>query len=385
MCNRREPHARVAASAARLALVWVVLLTFALPVRAEEEIAPKPPIEASIGEPVEIPEEDRPKYEPVIRYDADGNPIDPCRKFDANYDSWLDRSQVGLFRTVCNTGAWFDGFFGNSRFDQKTGDTFGRLSTGFFYDRRDDFDPNLRLRANFALAAARNRASLFIESGDDGAVVEGRGRQSSERAVDSLSRNQDTALFAGFGFDRRRDLERGFSFRLGLKFGTPVEQFAKATYRYGWRASDTLLLRIRPVVYWKSEERFGATLGFQTDKYLGQRFLLRWDNSGNISEDEEVEGVRWNTGLILFHALSASRAFTYSVFVEGETDADVELQDLGFQVKYRHRFLRDWLFLEYLGSASWPREELDEEREFNPGAGIRFEVYFGGINEPTLR
>lgn len=385
MFNRSNIVFTISAAAGWVLFSCAVTLVFVMPAYAEDDVTAKRPEDATIGEPMQIPEDEKEMYRPVIRYDADGNPIDPCRKFDAEYDSWIDRSQVGLFRTVCNTGAFFDGFFGDSRFDEKTGETYGRFSSGFFYDRRDSFDPVIRLRAKFALAAARNRTSFFIRSGEENNVVEERGGETSEQAVEALSRDEDTAIFAGFGFDQSENLERGFSVRAGLKFRAPIEQFVKARYRYGWRASDTLLLRLRPVVYWKSEEHFGATLGFQTDKFIGERFMLRWDNSANVTQDPEIEGVRWNSSLSLFHALSNSRAFTYSVFVDGETEDDVKLQDYGLEVKFRHRFLRDWLFLEYVGSVDWPREDREDDRDINPGAGIRFEAYFGEQQGRTLR
>jgi len=120
-------------------------------------------------------EESQDSFSPVIKYDADGQPLDPCAKFDAQYESWLDRSQIGLYKTVCGTAAWFDGFFGDSRYDEKTGDTYGRLSLGGFYDRRDSFDERIRFRGKFAFPAMRARGSVFIVQGDEDSVIKGSG------------------------------------------------------------------------------------------------------------------------------------------------------------------------------------------------------------------
>jgi len=337
--------------------------------------------------PESLPQAEKtgPVYEPAVIYDEFGKPMDPCRKFDAQYESWLDRSQVGLYRTVCTTAAWFDGFFGDFRYDEKTGDTYGRFSIGGFYDRRDKLDNTVRLRGKYAFAAMRERGSVFVRQGDEDDIIDERGGEASEQSVEALSRSEDTALFAGFGFDRSRNLERGFSLRLGAKIRAPIEPFVKARYRYGWRLNDATLVRLRPVVYWKSEEGIGATLGLEADNYISDNLLLRWDNSGNVSQDREVQGMRWRSTLSLFQALTAKRALTYSAFITGETEAESKLQNYGFEVKFRHRFLREWLFLEYVGSTSWPREFLAEERKLNPGIGIRFEVYFGPQPEDELR
>lgn len=330
-------------------------------------------------------EEEGWRFEPVVQYDEAGNPVDPCRRFDAQFQSWLDRSRAGLYRTVCGTAAWFDGFFGDSRYDEKTGDTYGRISLGGFYDRRDDFDERIRLRASFAFPAMRERGSVFIAQGDEDNFVEERGREAREEGPAALNTSEDTELFAGFGFDKSRTLERGFSLRVGARLRTPVETFAKARYRYAWRLSENNLFRVRPVLYWRSEERIGATLGLELDNYLSDSMLLRWSNFGNVSQDPEINGMRWGSTVTLFHALSDRRALTYSTFVRGETEDEVKLQNFGVETRFRHRFLRDWLFVEYVGSLSWPREVLSEDREINPGFGVRFEAHFGPTPVNKLR
>jgi hypothetical protein len=139
------------------------------------------------------------------------------------------------------------------------------------------------------------------------------------------------------------------------------------------------------VLYWKSDEQFGATLGADVDHYISDAMLLRWSNFGNVSQDPEINGMRWGSTLSLFHALSNRRAFTYSTFIRGETEDEVKRQNYGFETKFRHKFLREWLFLEYVGGLSWPKYLRDEKREINPGVGVRFEVHFGPTPDNELR
>ena len=325
------------------------------------------------------------QFKPVVTYGPDGKEVDPCRQFDAEHPSWMDRSRVGLYRTVCGTAAWFDGFFGDSRFDEKTGDTYGRISLGGFYDRRDKFDQSIRLRANFAFPAMRERGSVFIAQGDEDSFIEERGRESQDQGPEALNSSSDNELFAGVGFDKSRSLERGLSFRLGARLRTPIETFVKARYRYAWQLSENYLFRVRPVLYWRSEERIGSTLGLELDHNLSDALLLRWSNFGNVSQDPEINGMRWGSTLALFQALSERRAMTYSAFVRGETEDAVKLQNYGLEVKIRRRFMRDWLFVEYVGSLSWPKELPAEKRELNPGFGIRLEAHFGPTPDHKLR
>jgi len=76
---------------------------------------------------------------------------------------------------------------------------------------------------------------------------------------------------------------------------------------------------------------------------------------------------------------------TYSIFASGETDAPVRFQNAGLELRYRHSFLRKWLFIEYYGGVGWPRYQLDEKREINPGIGLRLEAYFGPAPDSWMR
>jgi len=330
-------------------------------------------------------QEEKQPFLPVVRYDAEGQALDPCAKFDAQYQSWLDRSRVGLYKTVCGTAAWFDGFFGDSRYDEKTGDTYGRLSLGGFYDRRDSFDERIRFRGKFAFPAMRARGSVFIVQGDEDSVIKGSGQDSAQQVPEALRSSGDTSLYAGFGFDKSSNLERGVSLRFGAKLHTPIETFVKARYRYAWRVTDNSLLRLQPLVYWKSDERIGSTLVVEIDNYISDSMMLRWANFGNVSQDSDINGMRWGSTFSLFHALSNRRAMTYTAFVRGETEDSVKLQDYGVETKFRRQFLRKWLFIEYVGSLSWPKYLPEEKRELNPGVGIRFEAHFGPTPQNELR
>ena len=331
------------------------------------------------------PDEDDDDYVPLIIYDDQGNPVDPCRQFDEDNKTWLDASRTGIYRTVCGTAARFDSFFGGARFDDRSGNTFGRFSLGGYWDERDKFDERLELRGSYALPALRDNVNVFVGRGEQSELLEERNGGGNIAAPVVNQPDDDTALFAGFGFGRNQNLERGFSFRLGLRFRTPVEPFVKARYNYAWRLTENNLVRARPVVYWIDGEGFGSTLTVDLDNYLGDAYLLRFSNFGNVTEDPEIEGVRWGSTLTLFQALPDKRGFAYNVFVRGETRDPVQLKNYGLQVTYRHRFLREWLFLEYVTGVSWPREFPQEERETNLGLGARFEIYFGPTPEGEMR
>jgi len=85
----------------------------------------------------------------------------------------------------------------------------------------------------------------------------------------------------------------------------------------------------------------------------------------------------WSNNLIAYQSLTHRTAFSYSVFASGETEDEVELQNYGFEIRYRKQIAREYLFMELSTSLTWPRYFLDEKRESNIGIGIEFEMQFG--------
>jgi hypothetical protein len=322
----------------------------------------------------------------VVKAGPPGLPlIDPCKQYDAQYDSWLDRNQVRVYRTVCGATAWFDGFFGDRRFDQATGATYGRISVGGYWDERNGWDTRVRFRARFALPSLRERGSILIGRGDEQDLIDERNTSGGDPTPVPAKAGEEDSTFVGYGYDLMKGLSRNLSLSGGVRLDMPLEYIAKIKYRRVWQLSERNLLRLRPILYWKSEEGIGSTVNVDIDHVINSAFLFRWANFGNVSQYEEVEGVDWGTTFFLFQALSDKRALTYSTFARGETDAPVTFKNVGFEFRYRQRILRDWLFIEYIGGVSWPREFIDESRKANFGSGLRLEAYFGPAPDSWMR
>ena len=303
-------------------------------------------------------------------------PRDPCRQMDGNYQSWLDSNQVRLYRTVCGTAAWFDGFFGDRRFDAATGETYGRVAAGGYWDEYEGFNSKIRFRAKYAFPSMRNRGAFFIGRGDEQQLIEGRDGVASA-PVPGSGLSEDDSTFIGLGFEKFQSYTRGLSLSVGAKLRAPPEPFVKIKYRRVWELTERDLIRLRPIVYWRSEEGFGTTINLDYDRSINDSLLFRWANFGNVSEEEEVEGVDWGSTWFLLQALSNKQALTYSVFARGETKSEVTFKNAGFEIRFRQNFLRDWLFVEYVSGLSWPRVFLEERRKTNFGIGLFLEAYFG--------
>lgn len=306
-----------------------------------------------------------------------------CDKPGSDADGWIDRMQRGVYITVCGSASWFDGLFGNPRFDQDSDETFGRVGILETYDRRDHLDTRLRLRARFALPNLENRFRVTLGRGDAQDLVEERPANTENPLPPKFESVDDEAWLLGLGYSKQGGLENGFDFGVGVRLRTPIDPYVKATYRHNFIFSNSTMLRFRETPFWRDSRGFGTTTQLTLDQLLTDSLLFRWNNTATIAED--TKGFEWGSNFNLYQSLSERRALSYTMLFVGETRADVGLQNFGFETEYRQRIYRKWLFMSVSASVTWPRETLLEEREINPGVGLGFEMYFGPVPDNDMR
>jgi hypothetical protein len=306
-----------------------------------------------------------------------------CNDADADGQAWIDQMQKGVYKSVCGAGAWFDGLFGNPRFDQDSDSTYGRLGLFENYDRRDAFDTKVRLRARIALPAFHHRLRLTLNREEAPEAIEERPGDTENPLPRSFRSVSDEAWLLGLGYSKQSGLENGFDFGVGIRIRTPIDPYVKASYRHNVIFTPKTALRFRETPFWRDSRGLGATTQLALDHLLKPELLLRWNNVATVAED--TEGLDWGMNLTAYQDLRQRSAISYTALVRGETGADVAIQNYGFEARYRRQVWRRWLFLEVAGSVTWPRETLDEKREINPGAGVGFEMYFGRVPELELR
>ena len=289
--------------------------------------------------------------------------------------AWIDRMQAALYRSMCSTAVWFDGFFGSARFDDEYQATHGSLAVGTLWDERDHWDPSLRFRVQVDLPQVSDRFSGFVGKVDaDEFVTEH--RDDFDALPRQLGREDDDKVLFGLGYSQPRGRGGHFDASIGTSLDIPTEPYAKFTYRIAVPLLERNLVRLRESIFWEENERFGATTRIDLEQLIADDFLVRLTGSATFTQ--ETEGVRWFSQLTLFQNLHEGRAISYQVGITSESDLDVPITDYGLRVIYRRSiFDREWLFLELRSSITWPRESPLEDRDSNLGAGVALEMMFG--------
>ncbi len=283
--------------------------------------------------------------------------------------------QAGLYRSMCSTAVWFDGFFGSARFDDEYQATHGSLAVGALWDERDQWDPSVRFRLQVELPQMSDRFSGFVGKVDPDEFVTEQ-RDDFDTLPRQFGREVDDKVLFGLGYSEHRERGGHFDASVGTSLELPTEPYAKAAYRIALPLLARNLLRLRESVFWEGSERLGATTRVDLERLFTDDLLGRWTSSATFSQ--ETQGVRWFSQLTLYQNLHRGRALSYQVGITAESDREVPITDYGLRVIYRRSiFDREWLFLELRSSITWPRSNLLERRQADIGAGVALEMMFG--------
>ncbi len=300
---------------------------------------------------------------------------DPCAAPLIEGGQWIDLTRDRLFRSVCVSARWFDGFFGDARFDhQITSTLFGRAGLGLWWSEHDRYEVPSDFRANIPLPNLHERFDVTVARENEDEFVEGR-LEGRNVAPDFVTATEGQAWLAGLGYTPIAGRNSRMRYSVGVRLTWPPAPFVQARYGYYHFFSHRSALRLRETAFWRLDDGFGATTAAELEHLLGPTRFVRWSNVATVSEASR--GIRWRSDVTLYQDLPGPRALAYTVLVRGETDAPVPLERWSLRTVIRQQMLREWFFVELGAGVSWPRRRVDDPRTPSWGVGIRFEVFFG--------
>jgi dienelactone hydrolase len=317
------------------------------------------------------------KFSEPSDYGTAALPAGVCDEFEQDVEKipLLDRTQSTVHNVVNGAAQYFDSFFGANKVSDRSNVSRGSISLRSQYDERDGFGHSVRLRARIALPALKERTKLVLGRGDADQMIDGSAYDYGDNLPGQSNDFEDEDWLIGLGFSRNPNSSDGWHFSVGIKINTPLEPYVRGGYRWNKTIGDAWLWRLRPVVFAQSQRGTGGSLTNIFDYAASPKWMFR--STSILQGEDEVEGLGWTQRFTAFQRLSDRVAMSYSLFGTGETEAEVPVQDYGLEIRWRRRISREWLFIELLTFASWPREDLTEIRERNLGVGIEFEMQFG--------
>jgi len=366
--RRRGSDPKTGGPAARVGTIVIVLLLTACASTGRPDAEDNDEPAATAVEPaeIELPADDTRPPEMAQQADEEEEPEEA---------PLLDRTQQSVHNVISNSALYFDSFFGETDLDEGSNVTRGSLAVAGQWDERDKFEERIRLHARIAMPALKERTRLILGRGDAEEFVDGTITDDPNSLPARFRDFEDDEWLLGIGYSRNQRFSQGWDFSLGVKVRTPLEPYARATYRWNRTYGDSLLWRMRPRVFVQNQRGLGGSFNNTVDFAASERWLLR--SGTTLQAEDEIEGLAWTQLFAAYQSRSDRTGVSYAVFATGKTGAEVPLIDYGVELRFRRRIAREWLFIELLSFVTWPRELLEEERESNIGLGVEFEMQFG--------
>ncbi|MCA1732222.1 MAG: hypothetical protein LC732_01305, partial [Acidobacteria bacterium] len=334
----------------------------------EEELpVPEPPVEPVVDE-AEVAEE-------VLTVPAPRRSENPCEVGKPRDEARLDKFRRGIFETVCEAAAGFDGFFGSRRFDEEARRTHGRAGARVILDEHEGvkLDGTLKVKVDFPNLDHRLNAFLGREERDEFLT----GDEGDLNFLPSFfEREGGEEWLIGLGYRPVSNDRSALDFDVGVDIDSNIDPFVRTRYRYYWLVGNDNLLRARETVYYSDHKGLGSATRVDYERPLGWKTLARV--SANLVFDDETQGGDWNSGITLYRGFTPNSAVAWYVGINGETGKEVPLEDYGTRITYRQRMLREWFFGEILTGVTWPRDNLQQTRERAYHFGVGFEIQFSG-------
>jgi hypothetical protein len=291
-------------------------------------------------------------------------------------DTWLDRTQKGLYRLVWHTARSIDSWMGPPLDEKIYQKASGSVAIAMLYDQFDGFEPKVRFHVNLPLPQFNKRLRLFIGRVNRDEFVTERNEPSGAFPDERPRSADEDQTLAGLVYSRPERHGGSFSASAGARVrSSELDPYVKTSYRWRHTLWDDTLFTVKETLFYQMSEKFGLTTRMDFERMIGESLLLRWTGSGTVSEG--TEGVRGYSTLTVTRAMSGRRAVIVRLGVDGETAADVPLHEFGVKVAYRKTVLRDWLAMELRTSLTWPKELPGQARKPSWGLGIGCEMFFG--------
>ncbi len=269
----------------------------------------------------------------------------------------VDRTHSFFQGRIDDTIVWFDHFFGRtSGVDTARPDFTLRWTNELRAEEGQRPKFRTSLRANIHLPGLSRKLKLVIsgENKPDPAVVlpDDPGNPGFNAQAPGNSIKQfNTEL-------RYEFLQTGNSYFFagtGVRLVLPLEVFARVRYQFNLPFRENNYFRFAVTPFWKNRVGFGETTEFSLERRIRPMVLVRWSNSGTISEASN--GLEWGTVFSLSDQLSPRSAISPSIGASGPTRPHTVVSNYRIGAKYRRNDFRPWFFWELEPEVNWPRDD----------------------------
>ena len=286
----------------------------------------------------------------------------------------MDVVHGGISHSLLSTAEWLDSFFLDDRSVHEENRTYILLRYDMFKEEASDYKglPSVNLRLNLPQLQHKTQ---FVFSAERTEPTPAPGTTTPvSSATERPGSTPDRNLTAAVHYLFRSTVEESASVKVGslLSSGSPV-LFASPRYR-ATKSLKPWDFRFTEEMTWRTDSGLESDTAFDIERPLPHELFFRASTSGVWREN--TRGYFYTIGASVRQPFGPEHAVNYEWVSSYRTEPSNELTEVAFRIRYRHSFLRQWIFFEVAPQYRFPRD-----RNFDGFAGILFRVEaFFGVN-----
>jgi len=233
-----------------------------------------------------------------------------------------------------------DTFFANEDLYEESTGSFARLtaSTILREGGKQSYLGDLSVRLE--LPHTKKKLKLIIETDADKNLENRPGQLSQPTPNQALS---ETTYFAGVEQKLAEKSLWDVSTSTGIRIRSPLDPFVRlrmkreVVFKY-WK------FRFTETLFHFHSSGTGHNSTFEWDRPMSKKDLFRWHTTATWWDD--TDHYELSNSLSFFHEITDRRALAYSISVFGSNKPTVQADTYLFDVRYRQRIHKDWLYYE---------------------------------------
>ncbi len=285
-----------------------------------------------------------------------------------NEPAFIDTTQTQVSVMVLDTATWVDNFFNDDRATSEKNKTWLTVGVSSGYSKNGSFEMKPDISGRIDLPHLSKKLNLLISaSNDEDFATNQNPISASPHHLGLKDRSISTAL--------QYFIEEGEKYNISALFGASFH-YLYTGFRYRrlqefgpWQG------RLIERLQYYTDDGLENMISYDLERYFSNRWLLR--NTVTADWYRQRHGLPHSLVFGLYQIISQKKAILYEVGNYFTTEGSYKMTDLQIRLRYRRRFLRDWLVLEVAPQITFPE---DHDRKANPGLIIRFEANIGDLS-----
>lgn len=284
----------------------------------------------------------------------------------------LDTTQQRASIMLLGAAEWFDDFFDDSRFSEEENKSVAKLRITTEYHEEDGFDFSPSIRWRIHLPQLSQKAQLIIFAKEDPEEETSLNIEGSKSREDSFRESFAAAIQYFIKTTEKYNISTTFG-------GSTSYLYGGLRFRY-YKDFGPWQSRFVERIRYYTDDGWENLISLDFERHISAKWLFR--SSAEIYWRELEDSRDHYLTFQLYQFLSEYRALSYEWVNSFETEPSHELSDLTLRLRYRQKFLREWLIFEVAPQINFP-----ESHDHDPQYGINFtiEAKFGNLGKGKLR